>query len=191
MEKLTIGLDIDGVIVDFAAVMLPLLSEACHRTVTIEDIYTYDITECLNISDESAEYIWQQTLGTDLLIDAPPVAGAVEGLMALDGHEIWIITGRPSTLRNLTEAWLSRRNIRYDRIIFDRIINKMMVGPEFDVFVEDFLKGARVIAEAGVFTLLFNQPWNQSLELPANCRRVYDWPAIVEIINKRQGGEVD
>lgn len=187
MKRLTIGLDIDGVIVDFAAVMLPVLSEVCRRQVTAEDICSYDISECLNLDDKSAEYVWQQTLGTDLLMDAPPVDGAVEGLKALDGHEIWIITGRPSTLRDLTESWLSIRNIRYDRIIFDRVINKMMVGPEFDVFVEDFLEGARVIAETGVFTLLFNQPWNQSKILPENCRRVYNWPAIVNLINEQQG----
>jgi uncharacterized HAD superfamily protein len=182
--RLTIGLDIDGVIVDYAAVMLPLLSEVCRRPVTAEDICTYDITECLNIDDESAEYVWQQTLGTDLLMNAPPIDGAVEGLTALNGHEIWIVTGRPSTLQGLTESWLSRRNIRYDRIIFDRIMNKMMVGPEFDVFVEDFLDGARVIAEAGVYTLLFNQPWNQSPALPKNCRRVYDWTTIVSLIKE-------
>ena len=124
-----------------------------RRPVTAEDIYTYDITKCLNIDDKAAEYVWQQTLGTDLLINAPPVDGAVAGLSALDGHEIWIVTGRPSTLQGLTEAWLSQRKIRYDRIIFDRVMNKMLAGPKFDVFVEDFLEGATVIAESGVFTL--------------------------------------
>ena len=188
MGKLTIGLDIDGVIVDYAAVMLPLLSEVCRRPVSAEDIYTYDITECLNIDDKAAEYIWQQTLGTDLLVNAPPVEGAIDGLSELDGHEIWIVTGRPSTLQEITEEWLSRRKIKYDRIIFDRVMNKMLVGPAFNVFVEDFLEGARVIAEAGVFTLLFNQPWNQSPALPANCWRVRDWPSIVKIIDELQGG---
>jgi uncharacterized HAD superfamily protein len=185
--KLTIGLDIDGVIVDYAAVMLPLLSEVCRRPVTAQDIYTYDITECLNIDDKAAEYVWQQTLGTDLLIDAPPVEGAVDGLSALDGHEICIVTGRPATLQKLTEEWLSSRNIRYDGIVFDRVMNKMLVGPKFDVFVEDFLEEALVIAEAGVFTILFNQPWNHSSTLPQNCRRVYNWPAIVNIIDELQG----
>lgn len=184
MDRLTIGLDIDGVIVDYAAVMLPLLSEVCRRPVSAEDICTYDITECLNIDDESAEYVWQQTLGTDLLMNAPPIDGAVEGLAALHGHEIWIVTGRPSTLQGLTESWLACRSIMYDRIIFDRAMQKMMVGPQFDVFVEDFLEGARVIAEAGVYTLLFNQPWNQSPSLPENCRRVYDWMTIVSLIKE-------
>jgi uncharacterized HAD superfamily protein len=189
MKNLTIGLDIDGVIVDYAAVMLPLLSEVCRRPVLAQDIYTYDISECLDLDDKAAEYVWQQTLGTDLLKDAPPVDGAPEGLAALDGNEIWIVTGRPASLRGLTEEWLFRNNVRYDHIIFDRTMNKMLVGPDFDVFVEDFLEGALVIAEAGIFTLLFNQPWNQSPALPENCRRVYDWPTIVNVIDKLQGVE--
>ena len=120
-------------------------------------------------------------------MDAPPIDGAVEGLAELNGHEIWIITGRPSTLQHLTESWLAQRNIKYDRIIFDRVMNKMTVGPEFDVFVEDFLEEARIIAEAGIFTILFDQPWNQSQILPENCRRVYNWSAIVNLINEQQG----
>lgn len=187
MNSLIIGLDIDGVIVDYAAVMLPLLSKVCQRPISVQDIYTYDITECLNIDEKAAEYVWQQTLGTDLLINAPPVDGAIEGLIALNGHEIWIVTGRPSSLQDLTESWLSHRKVIYDRIIFDRVMDKMLVGPEFDVFVEDFLEGATVIAETGVFTLLFDQPWNQSTTLPQNCQRVYDWSAIVNLINELQG----
>jgi uncharacterized HAD superfamily protein len=186
MDSLTIGVDIDGVIVDYAAVMLPLLSEICRRPVSAEDIYTYDIAECLDLDEEAAAHIWQQTLGTDLLVEAPPVPGAVEGLSALNGHEIWIVTGRPSSLQALTEGWLSSRNIRYDRIIFDRVLNKMLAGPQFDVFVEDFLEGALVIAEAGIYTLLFNQPWNQAPALPDNCRRVYDWATIVDLVGNIQ-----
>lgn len=191
MKNLTIGLDIDGVIADYVAVMLPLLSEVCGRPVSSEDINTYDISECFNLDDKAAEYFWQQALGTDLLMRAPPVEGAPEGLAALDGHDIWIVTGRPALLQGLTEEWLLRNKIRYDHLVFDRTMNKMLVGPDFDVFVEDFLEGALVIAEAGVFTLLFNQPWNQSPALPENCRRVYDWPTIVNLIDELQGVEAD
>jgi uncharacterized HAD superfamily protein len=183
MDNTTIGLDIDGVIVDYATSMLPLLSEVCNRPVSPEDIYTYDLAECLELDDKAVEYIWQKTLGTDFLRNAPPVDGAIEGLSELGDHEIWIITGRPSSLKDLTESWLAARGIKYDRIIFDRVMDKMTVGPEFDFFVEDFLEGALTIAGAGIFTILFDQPWNQTPSLPANCRRVHDWPTIVGIIS--------
>ena len=38
------------------------------------------------------------------------------------------------------------------------------------------------IAEAGIFTILFDQPWNQSSKLPANCKRAYNWYDILQLI---------
>lgn len=187
MKKLTIGLDIDGVIVDYAAVMMPVISRACGRHVSVEEINTYDITECLELDTSTADSVWKQILNSNSLLHAPPIEGAIEGLSAISGHEIWIVTGRPASLDKLTERWLRERNIRYDRIIFDRAMDKMLVGPEFDVFVEDFLEGARVIAESGVLTLLFDQPWNRSDSLPENCQRVFDWDTIVKRVDEVRG----
>ena len=187
MKHLVIGLDIDGVIVDYATVMLPILSEVCNRPVTHQDINAWDLTECLDIDDETVEYIWQETLGTDLLLYAPPMTGAIDGLSRINRHEIWIITSRPVTLQNLTESWLGERQVKYDNIVFVENGAKMSAGPRFDVFVEDYLEEACIFANAGVLTLLFNQPWNQSPSLPENCRRVHDWQTIVKIIDELWG----
>ena len=179
MKRLLIGLDIDGVIVDYATAMLPLLSEVCHRPVSIEEICCYDLQEALDIDEETNEYIWGQTLGTELLIDALPIEDAIDGLSRISRHEIWIITHRPLSLRNLTERWLGKRQVKYDNIIFVENSDKMSAGPMFDVFVEDYLEEALIFADAGVLTLLFNQPWNQTPSLPRNCRRVHTWEEVV------------
>jgi uncharacterized HAD superfamily protein len=184
MKRLVIGLDIDGVIVDAVSAMMPLLSEVCHRTVSHQDIYCRSFEEALNIDQESVRYVWEKILENNLLLNAPPINGALDGLAAFSRHEIWIVTARPAFLQHLTEAWLGERNVRYDRILFERDGNKHLAGPKFDIFVEDFLEEASLIAGAGIFTLLFNQPWNQAATLPENCRRVYDWNTIVELINR-------
>ncbi len=184
MKRLVIGLDIDGVIVDAAGVMLPLLSEVCNRPVSRQDIYCRSFEEDLNIDGEAVKYVWEQTLENNLLLNASPITGAIDGLAALGRHEIWIVTARPAFLQHLTEAWFGERNIRYDRILFDRDGNKHLAGPEFDIFVEDFLEEANPIADAGIFTLLFDQPWNQTPSLPDNCQRVYDWSTIVRLIKQ-------
>jgi uncharacterized HAD superfamily protein len=184
MKHLIIGLDIDGVIVDCASVMLPLLSEACQRPVELQDIRCWDLKEALNIGEEAENYIWERVLETELLAHAPPMTGALESLSELDHHEIWIITGRPASMRALTEKWLEDKKIRFDNIMFIESGRKISAGPEFDVFVEDYLEEARLFANAGVFTLLFNQPWNQTPKLPSKCRRVYDWKQVVGEIEK-------
>jgi uncharacterized HAD superfamily protein len=184
MKRLVIGLDIDGVIVDCVSVMLPLLSEVCNRTVRLEDINSFDLKEALDIDEKAENYIWENILGTNLLLAAPPVEGAIDGLSGIDHHEIRIVTARPASTRDLTEEWLGNKKIRYDNIVFIEKHNKISAGAKFDVFVEDYLEEARLFASAGVLTLLFNQPWNQAPELPDRCRRVYDWKQVLAEVKK-------
>ena len=187
MKRLTIGLDIDGVIAEAVNAMLPVITEVCNRPLSPEDINRRDLGEALNIDEKSVRYIWEKTLETDLLRHASPIDGAVAGLSELGRHEIWIVTARPAFLRDLTVAWFQENNIRYDHIVFDRMGDKISAGPEFDVFVEDFIEKARIFAHAGIFTLLFDQPWNQVDVLPENCQRVHDWSTVVKLINRLEG----
>ncbi|MFC2039764.1 hypothetical protein ACFLTW_01120, partial [Chloroflexota bacterium] len=104
-------------------------------------------------------------------------------LSLLNEHEIWLVTSRPLSSQELTLSWLHDNKIRYNQIVFNRRGDKLSVGPKFDVFVEDFLDEATTIAEAGIFTILFDQPWNQALKLPANCKRAYTWDDVLQMIN--------
>jgi len=182
MKRLVIGLDIDGVIVDFGSVILPLLSEVCARPVLYQDLCSWDLGKALNIDENTMACTWGQILDSDLLRHAPPIKDAIEGLSALSKHEIWLVTSRPISTQSLTLSWLHKNKIRYDHIVFDRRGDKLSVGPTFDVFVEDFMEEAYAIAEAGIFTILFDQPWNNTSILPQNCKRVYDWNAILLLI---------
>jgi uncharacterized HAD superfamily protein len=176
-------MDIDGVIVDFGSVILPLLSEICARPVLYQDLCNWDLGEALNIDEKTMIYAWGQILDSDLLRHAPPIEGAIEGLSALSKHEIWLVTSRPMSIQSLTLSWLRENEVRYDHIVFDRRGDKLSVGPIFDVFVEDFLEEAYTIAEAGIFTILFDQPWNNTSTLPQNCKRIYDWKGMLKLIN--------
>jgi len=184
MKRLIIGLDIDGVIVDFTTAALPLLSEICKRQVLPQDLHHYDLKVCLKFDKETDDYFWERALGTELLLHAPPMPDAIKSLSRISRHEIWLVTSRPEFMRELTEKWFSKRAIKYDNLVFVENDNKITAGAGFDVFVEDYLEEARVFANAGVFTLLFNQPWNQTAQLWENCRRVYDWNGVIAEITK-------
>lgn len=62
MKHLRIGIDIDGVIVDLVSLMLPLLSKACGRPVSHQDIYCFDIGRALDIEEKMAD-VWAQVYG--------------------------------------------------------------------------------------------------------------------------------
>ena len=184
MKRLTIGIDIDGVIVDYATAMLPVVSEVCGRPVSVRDLRHWDLRKALDIDEEKEAYIWEQTLETDLLRHARPVEGALSGLLELSRHETWLVTARPSHMQDLTESWLAENNAKYDHLVLGRYGDKLLAGDGFDVFVEDYLEEARAIAKAGVFSILLDQPWNQASSLPQNCRRVFDWESIVELVGE-------
>ena len=184
MKHLTIGMDIDGVIVDYGNAMLPLLSEVCHRPVLYHDLRYWDLSKALDLEEEVIVDVWEHVLGSDILRHASPIRGAIDGLSVLSKHEIWLVTGRPASMQSLTVSWLGEKNIKYDRLVFDSGVDKLSVGQNFDVFVEDNLEQACAIVEAGIFTLLLDQPWNQASILPKRCQRVPDWNAIVLSISK-------
>ena len=189
MRRLRIGIDIDGVIVDYVTASLPLLSEICGRPISYQEFYSRNVGEVLNIDKKEETYFWEQVFFTDLLRFAPPIEGAIEGLNLLYNHDVWLITGRPSSMRNLSLSWLKENYINYDNIVFDsnKTAGKLLVERECDVFIEDQLEVASAIAEEGVFTILLDQPWNQTSNLPNNCIRVHDWTAIISQINKFGG----
>ena len=183
MKRLVIGIDIDGVIVDLGHAMLPLLSEVCARPVLYEELCSWDLGKALTIDEKTMAHTWERILSSDLLRHAPPIKGAIEALSTLNKHEIWLVTSRPMSTQSLTLSWLHDNKVRYDNIVFDRRGDKLSVGPTFDVFVEDFTEEAYIIADAGIFTILFDQPWNHTSILPTNCKRVYDWNTILLMIN--------
>jgi len=178
MKNLKIGMDIDGVIVDLVTAILPLLSKACGRSVCHRDIYCFDIGKALHIEKQMQD-IWAEVYSSNMLRSAPPIKGAIVGLNELRGHINWLVTQRPKSAKKDTERWLRDKKIKYDNLEFVSGVAKHSVANDFDVFLEDNLEQACAIAEAGINSLLLDQPWNQSSALPQKCRRVQDWDAIV------------
>lgn len=186
MKQLIIGLDIDGVIVDYFHSILPLISGILGKPIDYEDITHPALTKFLDIDEETATNIWDTILETDLLLESPPVEGALEGLRLLYHHRIWLITGRPELVRGVTLSWLYKNGINFEEIFFKSAKAADFSSPEREcnLFVEDQLEIACRFAEAGINTLLLNQPWNRTSSLPENCDRVYNWNEIIDIISR-------
>jgi len=123
---------------------------------------------------------------TSMLLDSPPVKGALEGIKTLNEHEIWIVTGRPSMIKNITEKWLSVIRLNMTSFSLSVRENKLSVANGFDVFIDDFFDEVVNFGQAGIYTLLFDRPWNQSGVLPETCKRVHDWDTIISLIKKLQ-----
>ncbi len=190
MKKLKIGIDIDGVIVDLVTSMLPLLSKFCGRSVRYSDICCFDIGKALNIKEKMGG-IWAEVYNGNILQLAPPIQGSIIGLSELNEHEIWLITQRPISIRSDTVLWLCENKIEFDKLRFVDIVGKESISRSLDVFLEDNLETACAIAEAGINSLLFDQPWNQNTKLPQRCKRVKDWKDVVLYIKMLEKTSID
>lgn len=122
-----------------------------------------------------------------------PVPGAVKASQRIkDKYKALhvLITARPQwrykRLHADTVYWLNEHKIPYDMLLFSR--NKVEAVAEHIspaspvVFVEDHLRNARDLVEAGINVLLFDRPHNQGVDVG---QRVKGWSGIEDAIARQ------
>ena len=181
-----IGLDLDGVVVDIIAPILPHLTDIVGRPVTTEDLTCFDLRECLNLNEAQMKRLRRLILWGELYSQAPPIDGAIEGIQRLANHEIWFVTARPENTRQHTVEWLERYELPSSPLVLTEHGKKIVGDMGFDLFVDDDVGTALGLAELGVSVLLFDHPWNQHPALPPNCHRVRGWPEVVSYVDGRE-----
>lgn len=180
--RLKIGMDLDGVVVDLVEAMIPLLSAKANRQISKSDIVTFDIGQALSIETAEMDKIWRHVIQDGFYATAPAISGAIEGLYAIRHHEIWFVSSRPKEAKRQTEEWLNRYRVDYAYLILNDSQKNVAVRYNFHICVEDNLDRALQVVNAGIHSLLFDQPWNQSTELPKGCIRVRTWHEIVQCV---------
>lgn len=107
-----------------------------------------------------------------------------------DGHEIYIITGRDNgeytNPYKLTEEWLNRYDIIYDKLLFTNAYDKhaktqVCVENNIDVMIEDSTKISLDLINNGIKVLTMNTRYNQKEQ---TLDRVSRWKEIYERISK-------
>ena len=101
-----------------------------------------------------------------------------------DGNEIYIISGRDngeySRPREMTEKWLERHKIYYDKLILTNAYDKQAKAKQceennIDIMIEDNISTAINIKETGIRVLLMNTRFNQKNQ---ELERVHSWKEI-------------
>lgn len=176
-----IGVDFDDVLVSFNEALCIWHNYNFGTSYQKKDVISYDFENIWLCSREEALArifrFYSSTEHANIL----PVTGAVDALHFLADDEVYIITARSEIAKEVTE-WLLEKyfpkligRIHYEK---DKAIACKRLGVE--IFVDDSLAHATKISEVGVPVLLFNNPWNQTNELPHNVKRVYSWVQILK-----------
>ena len=175
-----IGIDIDGVVADFVKTFIPLVRERYGLALTEEDIYVHDLFLVLGISESEAMELIRATICSDPgLID-----GAKQAIDRLNQeHDVILLTARPEDLFDVTRQWLSKRGIKYRELLHLREGQKSTPQQAFDLVVDDHLREVIRFAGKARKIIVFDHPWNQSLNVRGLFDRAYTWHDVLAIVD--------
>lgn len=179
-----IGVDIDGVISDSYTVWLQELNQYYGKNITVLEDYEMHLVFDVPWDDMNNFFVQN----VQKLFSIPkPMKGAKEGIETLlaEGHEVIYVTARTPDEEEYTFDWMSKHGIPHEQILFSGLKSKVDLVKQWqlEIFIEDYMKNAEVIAELGLPVLLLNASYNQG-ELPQGVMRCADWSEILKDIRQ-------
>ncbi len=182
---MNLGFDIDGVIANFADPLIERIRKDYGVAIKESDIYTFDLNLVLGITRAEEVKLVESILSSDL----PLYPGAKETLEQLssEGHNIYLLTGRWRYLRDKTQSWLKENGVPYTELhLLD--VGKKYQAPiaSLDVIVEDSLEEGLEWTCRVKNILIYDHPWNKTLNIKGLTRRVHNWEEIYQEITRLQ-----
>ena len=179
---MNLGFDIDGVISIFVETFIKLVKKKHDVILKETDIYCHDLNLVLGISKKESYQFIRETLKEDLTLNY----GAKETLkkLSIGGHKIFILTARPHDLAEVTKAWLKKKDIPYTKIVQLNEGEKYLAKVDLDLIVEDNLEDALEWSQRVESILVYDHPWNKTLNIKRLIKRVYSWDEIFQEIQR-------
>ena len=162
---------------------LGVLAREFGRSVAFEEIRSYHLGDSFALAADELDEFMRLAHEPKALESVAPMPGAAEALAAWrrNGHEVFVVTGRPPATREDTLAWLDCHAMAYTEFHFLDKYSEFYSGqhgspdgvlcladlPELDfsLAVEDFPGAAEHLARTvGVPVALFDRPWNRGIE---------------------------
>lgn len=175
-----LGLDIDGCINNFSTLIYEYAAIFNER---------YGIDKKPDFSDYLIEryFGWSQYMNNEFwtlyyrqaLSTTVPLPGAAEtiSLLKRNGVEIYLITARGEKYREITNDWLNKHNIKFDKLIMTKEKAAKCLEYRIDLMVEDEPENCRSISmETPVLCMSYK--YNECLEGMDNITRVSNWAEI-------------
>jgi len=189
-KELTLGIDIDGTVTD-PFTFIPHLNDYFKKTLTNEQINTYDLTELYQITEQEYEE-WHSKFGAIIYQNAPLAKNAKEILYELQhNYRLIYVTARSEEFRFPTMNWFENNQIPFDRVVMTGSYYKseQVFKYGIDIFLEDNYDGAIHLSEkTSIPILLFDTPYNQG-KLPKNVIRITSWLESKQFIDNYAKGK--
>jgi hypothetical protein len=188
MTPLRFGIDFDGVIVDHRPHKLRLAGEL---GVALEPWQTNSNLMHAFMPDEETYRRLQEPLYGAMTVEAPAIAGALEGLARLPG-EIYVISARRPANEASALAWMAKNGLHdivpRERVIFceggrDKGGHCQRLG--ISMFLDDKLSYLDHLPDTLTRVLFDDDGIAHRLQLPAGMRVASDWETFLAIAQER------
>lgn len=187
VKKLSLGIDIDGVVYDFWNAFNPWLINAgvMHKPVAPT---RWNWWESYGLREKHAVALLCEAVKQGALFwNGPPIAGAIEGLAYLReaGHNVTLVTDRrlrdiELVARQATYYWLVANHVPHDNLIIGT-----KRGLNFDIMLDDKPQTIKELTDDGDRAVFFDQPWNNAFP----DERVKSWVEFTELVDRAAYGK--
>ncbi len=197
---MNIYIDFDDCLCETARNFCVLVEVMFGKTVPYEDVRFFNLQKSYDLTDEQYEKMMIDAHTPESLIALKETPGASETINSWidEGHEVSIITGRPSLAYDASRQWLDQHGLERAKLY---CLNKygrdnFIKNSEFNLELEDYYKMHfdYAIEDSPLAfkffehlpdlkVLVFDRPWNHNAELPGEgYTRCMDWKAIKNIV---------
>lgn len=190
-----IYVDIDDVLCETADALRAVIARDFGRKVPFERIHSFNIGVSFDLTPEQVEQVMDTLHTPGFLRGLQVMQGALDVLTqwAASGYEITVVTGRPPSCYEDSEAWLIEHAIPYSSLVFvdkysrtpaEQAAHKCLSLKDFKkerfcLAVEDSADMTSVlVGEMGILTALFARPWNAHAAALAGSTRCHGWADI-------------
>lgn len=196
-----IYVDMDDVLTETARELSRLAVALFDVHVPYEEIFAFDLKQSFHLTDEEYLHLMRGAHWGEVLASLPETPGAREGVVRLmeQGHEVFIVTGRPIQTADVSQTWLRNHGFpelpfrcldKYGRWMAADASDPRLLTREafeqthFDLFIDDSPLALDLLKpRRGCRILVFDRPWNRDYPLTSSMRRIHGWNEVVLAVN--------
>ena len=197
-----IYVDFDDCLCETARAFSEIAMRMFGKDVPYEKVRFFQLQASFELTDSQYEQMMAEGHKPEVLLSYAETPGASRVLNEWidQGHEVFIITGRPFSSFEHSRQWLDEHGLERAPLYFlnkynrDSFIKKTDFNLEledyykmhFDYAVEDSPLAFRFFEHLpNLKVLVFDRPWNQEHTLPnENYRRCPDWDTIQDLVGE-------
>ena len=193
---LPIYVDIDDVLADTSQELIDLAENAFGKKVAFNDLRSFDLKVSFDLTQEEYDHFLEMAHEPDEILGLQPFPEAIDAVRhwMATGHEICIVTGRPTTTYETTLKWLARHHVPFDHFYMvnkyarpgmdETIALSMQAFSEmkFQFAIEDSYDMAVHLADSmDTPVFLYDRPWNRGPNLNGKIKRFRGWNELQAI----------